>query len=336
MLGRVGHSSYVLLAFAVLCLLAVPFMGSAQEAPEAAPAPNADAPAQNPNLQTRPAAAAPDSATANGELLTPEQIQKLKFAEFLGRQERRSPLPRATRRARPGQPAPPPPPGVARRTSQGLREEFLQVRFEGDVLNLFLDRMSGHTDFSAREDRTAFLSLSPTRQTQLIREHTGNAYQDRINIINDPLVFRQFERVLPMVLSGCATSACHGGPQAQGWRLRTARPRTDLNLYSNFIVLSHSGRGNQRLIDRAKPQDSLLLQYGLPLRQATFQHPQVIPVVYPRGFDDVRYQTILTWIESLTIPEPRTGVTLPGYPEPPPPQIGGTPAPAQTAAPAAP
>ncbi len=256
--------------------------------------------------QSRPADGDAQATTADGELLTPKQIQKLKFAEFLNADQVRPALP------------------VNGRAGEGLREEFLKVRFDGDVLNEFLDQMSGDPDFDSKEDRTRFLLLPPTRQVQLIREHTADKYQNRIEILNDPLVFRQFERVLPMVMSGCGTTACHGGADAEGWRLRTARPKTDLNLYTNYLILSRTSKGNQRVINRPKPDESLLLQYGLPPQQATFQHPEPIPVLYPKGREDARYRTMLAWIRNLTVPEPRNGVTLPGYPEPPPPRIGGT------------
>jgi len=269
------------------------------------------------NAQTRPGDA-DEAQTSDGEFLTPGAIQKLKWAEFLDAGQGLPRLPNAPRRYR-----------------NELQEEFLQVRFEGDVLNEFIDRMAGHPDFDSREERSLFLQLSPTLQTQLIRQHTGNRYQPRIEIRNNPLVFQQFEQVLPIITAGCAASRCHGGPDAHGWRLRTTRPRTDLNLYTNFLIVNRVTHGTQRLVNRPKPEESLLLQYGLPTQQAMYRHPQPIPPVYPRGFDDVRYRTVLAWIEGLTVPEPRPGVSLPGYPEPPPPQIGGKPKEAEAAVPAA-
>lgn len=260
------------------------------------------------NTQTRPAEGAAAAESIDGELLGPQQIQQLKYAEFLPPDETRPSLP------------------IHGRVRRADRGESFKVRFAGSVLNDFLDYMSGHPDFRSRENRTAFLSLAPTRQAQLIREHSGNRFEDDIEIITNPLVFQQFERVLPMVMSGCATSSCHGGAGAESWRLRTARPRTDLNLYTNFLIVNRVREGGHRLVNRAKPEESLLLQYGLPPRQALFQHPEEIAVMFPRGREDARYRTILMWIENLRMPEPRTGVALPGYPEPPPPQLGGTPA----------
>lgn len=62
------------------------------------------------------------------------------------------------------------------------------------------------------------------------------------------------------------------------------------------------------------------------MRAAETHHPIRIEPLYPMGIEDARYQAVLRWIDLLTMPEPRTGVSLPGFPEPPPPgtHLGGT------------
>jgi hypothetical protein len=265
--------------------------------------------------RTRPADGSAPHESSEGEFLTPAQIQRLKWAEFLDADAVVPPIKPLRSRA-----------DAAGRTSpNSLTEEFLKVRYEGKVLDEFFDLMSGTPDFTSREDRAYLFRLPPTRQVQLIRKNSVSRFQNRIEIVNDPVVFRQFDRALPLVTSGCGTVACHGGPNAQVWRLRTARTRPELNRYTNFLILNRVRDGNQLLVNRAKPEESLLLQYGLPPVEAVRPHPEPIPVMFPAGRNDVRYRTILGWIQSLRVPESRTGVTLPGYPEPPPPQIGGSP-----------
>lgn len=240
------------------------------------------------------------------EFLSDVDIQKLRFAELLND----SADPIAPRESEGGRPAP-----------RGT-EEFVRVYFEDKVLRDFLDAMSGHPDFDTRDERASFLELSPTKQLQLIRLHTGTRFADRITILTDPLVFRRFKRVLPIVMAGCGTSGCHGGPEAHGYRLRTGRPRSAENLYTHFFILNQAHKGNLQLVDRANPEESLILQYGLPSSQAKLTHPKEIPAMFPRGREDVRYQIVRDWIEMLQMPEPRTGVTLPGYSEPRPPMLG--------------
>lgn len=260
--------------------------------------------------QTMPADGAPTPVSVDGEFLTPGQIQKLKWAEFL---DVNSPVAVANGRGR----AP-----VGRARPGNRHEEFLQVRYDGKVLDEFFELMSGTPGFSSREDRGLLLRLSPTEQVQLIRRLTGDRFQSRIEIINDPLVFRQFQRVMPLVTNGCGSLSCHGGSDAQVWRWRTTRTRADQNLYTNFLILNRVLRGSQRLVNREKPEDSFLIQFALPRVQSYHPHPESIPILFPKGRDDVRYQTVMSWIQTLQMPEPRTGIVLPGYPEPPPPQFG--------------
>lgn len=263
---------------------------------------------------------------SDGEYLTPAQIQKLRFAEFM------RPTDDVFRLLDEEEDL------IGRRDDDDKRmrtgpREFLQVRFESGVLHDFLDQMAGHPDFSGREARIRFMKLTPTQQLQLIRHHTGDKYAKRIAIGSDPLVIREFRKVLPIALAGCGTSACHGGPEAKGFRLRVGRPDTDANLYTNFMILNRVTKGKDRLVNRTKPEDSLLLEFGLPTRYAEKIHPVEIPELYPRGPEDPRYQTVIQWVEKLMVPMPRTGVSLPGYPEPPPPGTGiGRPATEETKA----
>jgi hypothetical protein len=63
------------------------------------------------------------------------------------------------------------------------------------------------------------------------------------------------------------------------------------------------------MIDRAHPEDSLLLQYGLPRNEAKVPHPDVqgFRPAFRRGRDDTKYQAIARWIgSSLLIDAPLT------------------------------
>jgi len=243
---------------------------------------------------------------APSEYLTARDIQKLRFAEVqdlpLNMRDWRtaSPLPREARQSR-------------------QETEFVKVVFKKGVLNDFLDAMSGNVDFSRREDRTQFLDLPPTRQFQLIRFHAGDRYANRIQIQSDPLVFRQFNKVLPVVMQGCGTAACHGSSTNKSFRLRASRLGSQANLYTNFLILNRITFGKEAVVNRGKPESSLLLDYGLPADYAKRVHATPIEPVFVRGLQDPKYQMILDWIRSLRMPYPRTNITLPGYPERPPP-----------------
>ena len=59
------------------------------------------------------------------------------------------------------------------------------------------------------------------------------------------------------------------------------------------------------VIDRDRPDESLLLVFGLPDR-----HPGDIPKVF-RNQDTINYRRIRDWITSLS-KDPRYGIVLPG------------------------
>ena len=297
------------------------------------------------NLQGQPADQPPDEAgarnrkqprapgEATGEYLTEADIEKLRFAELLDPPpgepiwpvpER--PRPRNVTRWESPQEARKRIPAAAARNVTPERTESVQVAFDDNVRNVFLDAMSGHRDFSNRQDRTRFLELPTTQQVQLMRQYSGDRYASRIHIHNDPLVFKQFKRVLPIVMQGCATSNCHGGSEIKSFRLRTARAGSEANLYTNFLILNRFGNGKEWLIDRSKPPASLLLECGLPSTYAQRMHSTPINPLFARGPDDPKYQTILSWIETLRVPYPRTDLTLPGSQERPAPgaMLGGS------------
>ncbi len=228
-------------------------------------------------------------------LISKEDVQKLRFLEMLDYQ--------------------------AERIDPAWRES-LAVRFEKGVLIEFLDTMGDSPEFAGRANRQRFLSLTPTQQVQVIRQFTGLTYQPKIEIPSDPLVFRRFKPVAAIIERGCSTRDCHGGEKPAkpfGWRGHYLYP--EQSLYTQFLILDRGVLGRERLIDRAQPADSLILQYGLPARVPHKPHPgnMEFKPLYPQGLDDPGYRMVHDWIEMLRVPRPVNGINLEGYPEPPPP-----------------
>ncbi|MGN6627539.1 MAG: hypothetical protein ACTHLN_13055 [Tepidisphaeraceae bacterium] len=172
-----------------------------------------------------------------------------------------------------------------------------------------------------------FAHQPPVAQAMQIIKAGTDAAKD-VRVTNDPDVMLAFRRdVLPLVLQGCATSACHGGNNAASNKFVLISPATDTAIvYTDFYQLESktvkrpSAGGNPTIvggvvmpdvysmIDRARPEASLLLQYGLPDLQSQTRHP------YVRGYngifrsrDDARYQTVLNFISSLNPVQPDYG-----------------------------
>jgi hypothetical protein len=216
------------------------------------------------NLNDRRRAERPDrlkpGARDQGPLISKEDVERLRFAELLD--------------FRPGTSTPAP-----------LRES-VTVHFDKGVLTDFLEAMGDAPEFRGEANRDRFFSLTPTQQVQVIRQYTGNAFANRIEILSDPLVFRRFKQVLPVIERGCATTGCHGGDTpAKPFGLRSSLAYPEQSLYTQFLILDRVSMGRNRLIDRDNPQDSLILQYGLPSRYGQLTHPTEVKPLYPQGQD---------------------------------------------------
>lgn len=229
---------------------------------------------------------------AEAGLVSKNDVQKLRFAELLDFQ----PVP---------DPAGP--------------QESVSVRFGKGLLNDFLDAVKDVPEFAGRQNRQRFLSLKPIQQLQVIREYSGTTYESRIEILTDPLVFRRFRAVVAIIERGCGGAGCHSGDNpAPPFGLRSSYLFPEQSLYTKFLVLDRVVLGRYALIDRSRPADSLILQYGLPAQHARVTHPTPIKPLFPAGPTDANYRLILDWVDLLRFPRPNTGVKFEGYPEPPP------------------
>lgn len=158
-----------------------------------------------------------------------------------------------------------------------------------------------------------FNALPQFEQLQrILREGPADMRQD-VRIVSDPSSLLEYRRsVQSLVLGSCATSGCHGAAGAGGLMLY-APADSEAVTYTNFFILQKYaieperqpgpfGAGERRLIDRIKPSNSLLLNYGLPANIAEFDHPQVSgyrPIF--RNRDDNGYRRIADWISSSLI-----------------------------------
>ena len=194
----------------------------------------------------------------------------------------------------------------------------VSVVFRNKALTRFLQDPAGGGTFTTRAQRGAFMRLRKHEQLQAIKRTTGTKYQKDIEIRTDPQIIRQFRKqVLPVATRSCGTVQCHGG-EAGDFKLRSGKRGNTSFVYTNFYLLDTYGSGNSRLIDRAKPQESLLLVYGLRTglaagldqRQERADHPVPIDKLPFKSPSDRRYQQVLRWIDSLDPTSPDYGISV--------------------------
>lgn len=185
----------------------------------------------------------------------------------------------------------------------------IAVRVDQDVRRKFL---VDHPDMRPAE----FAQLSPQEQAAEILSKGKPELWEGVHIRTDPPVVMQFKKptVQHAILIGCAAASCHGGAKSGDFRLYSP-PTNDLATYTNFLTLQKykmTINGTERyLVDRQFPDQSLLLQFMLPLDVAETPHPKV------RGFkgmsrtkSDAKYQDVLAWIQNLNPVAPQYGIDL--------------------------
>lgn len=191
----------------------------------------------------------------------------------------------------------------------------VRVRLDGDIKKRFVE----YSNMDPRE----FAALSDyDKAIKILNKGTPEMRKD-VKILSDPASIAEFKaKVQPVLLSGCASTACHGGANAGSFVLYSPAD-SDAVTYTNFYFLTqytaNVDSAKRKAIDRLYPANSLITQFGLPKDKSEFDHPEA------RGWthvfkteQDPRYVQIINWIGNTLIaiePKyPEGFFTLPGQP----------------------
>ena len=166
-------------------------------------------------------------------------------------------------------------------------------------------------------------------QAQAILQEGTPQHQRGVQILNDPPVMVEFRRsVQPIILNGCASSGCHGGPNpSTSFALVTPADNETATATNFYLLMTASrrldagaatgdggifgGASDVRMIDRGRGAKSLLVQYALPAEIAEFDHPPVQnfrPIF--QNLSDPRARAVVDWIDSLAPITPDYGFTF--------------------------
>ena len=225
----------------------------------------------------------------------------------------------------------------------------VNVRLLNNVKRRFLAR--------ARDVKPAdFNAMTVTEQAQLIREQGTEDMLNDVRVVNDPPSLQEFRTGIqrPM-LQTCAAQQCHGGGEGSEKFALFHRADKEPEAYANFLALSNytgkaGGVGQQpkdekqkeqkeqkqqkqqkqggsilssnepreaRMIDRNRPEDSLLIQYGLPYDAADAPHPEVpgFKTLF-RTRNDARYRQFVRWVADVLAPiDQDYGIDMAAAPE---------------------
>lgn len=207
-------------------------------------------------------------------------------------------------------------------------ETGINFRFENDVERRFA-QARGMTVASLRQ-------RTPLERFVLIRDSGDKDALADVKVLKDPASLLEFRtKVQPRLLTGCASSGCHGGDDAGSFFLHN--PATnEADTYTNFFVLATARypvtladgkRQLVRMIDRTSPDSSMILQFTLPGDVARFPHPQV-PNFKPlfRNASNEGFRNLQSWIQSTLSPiDPNFGFKFSINPNQPAPASQPTP-----------
>ena len=153
--------------------------------------------------------------------------------------------------------------------------------------------------------RRRFRGLKDYEQARLLRKLDARDLMKQVHVADDPPALLMFRNKihLPYVISYCGTRHCHGGDEAKALWLTRAKPKEERTAYTNFLILNAYESSTGYMIDRDKPDLSLLTQFGLPSDESRMPHPKT------RGWkahyynrDDPRFVRTIRWIRSLARP----------------------------------
>jgi hypothetical protein len=185
------------------------------------------------------------------------------------------------------------------------------VRFTGDVLEQFIRSQRNNKDFQDPAFEKRFRSMRTWDQLAYIVKNldpNNASITDDIVVLSDPKALRDFRQpVWRLVAQSCAAADCHGGSSpVGGLKLFRARVRDERIDYTNFVILDGfvGAGGNARMIDRASPEKSLLLQYGLPPERAEMKHPVKLRQPVFAAQAAAAYRRVRDWIALLKSPHP--------------------------------
>lgn len=163
------------------------------------------------------------------------------------------------------------------------------------------------------EGRDVFLRKTPAEVLAWLFELRAREFYGEVQIMDDPKAMRLFRDSVHRnwLVNSCATTRCHGGEEAGRLWLHNRQPNSKASVYTNFLIMDRFRLDDGRpLISYDSPADSILLEYGLPVKDSVRKHPEIQGLGKGRwqpvfsGRDDERYKAAIEWIRSMYRPRP--------------------------------
>jgi len=167
-----------------------------------------------------------------------------------------------------------------------------------DLFNDFADKEGVP---KGRREQDAFRRLDGWQQVGKFFEVRARELYPEIRVVEDPPTMLAFRRLVYPRYINTYFAPTFGSGAVDGLILFGGKGDKARSAYTDFYILHKYEDGFQRMIDRDKPAESLLLQWGLPRDQAKFPAPDVPGwrPFFTRGVEDEQYQKVAEWIGKL-------------------------------------
>jgi hypothetical protein len=176
-----------------------------------------------------------------------------------------------------------------------------------ETVRKLLEDYGEHKAIPAEEKRRERLfRADPVDIVKLMFEVQARDLYSEIEVLSEPHSLNIFRRRVhnTWLIRNCATSRCHGGPEAGRFFLHNRNYRDERVRYTNLLILERLDLDPVwPLVNYAEPTDSLIIQYGLPRHLARKPHPETpgwSPVF--RRADDPMIRHTVEWIRSMYRP----------------------------------
>lgn len=161
---------------------------------------------------------------------------------------------------------------------------------------------------SSQTGRTAMFRAEPINLVRLMFELRARELYPQIQVNTEPYSLNLFRRRVhdTWLINNCATSRCHGGVEGAPFFLHARNFKDERVRYTNMLILERLELDPEwPLVNFDKPEDSLILQFGLSRESARKPHPKV-PGWKPVFTDTSHnlWQGGIEWIRSMMVPRP--------------------------------
>ncbi len=184
-----------------------------------------------------------------------------------------------------------------------------RVAVGAETIRTLIERY-GHSSLipATQEGRTALYRADPVQIVRLMLDLAARDLYPQIEVVTEPYSLSLFRRRVhdAWLIPNCATSRCHGGPDAGRFFLHRRNHKDERVRYTNLLILERLELDPQwPLVNYVDPEASLIVQGGMPRDTARKPHPEVPgwKPLFGRGQQRMVRQTV-DWIESMAQPRP--------------------------------